>query len=353
MVKKKTQRQVPKEHLDIHPCCTPFEVPEDIPLEQQLDMYFKILLAREFDTRVRELWMAGHISGLAHSYVGAEAVAVGACGALRPDDWITSTHRGHGHVIAKGGDVKTMMAELHGKFEGYNRGKGGSMHIADVEHGMLGATGIVGSALPVAVGAAYASDLRGDGRVTICFHGDGGSNQGVWHESINMAAAWNLPVIFITENNQMAVATAFNRVARECDVYRRAGGYGIPGVQVDGFNPFAVYSATKAAVERARKGEGPTLIEAKFMRLLGHFVADDQSYRDLSEVEPWWELEPTVRMRAYFLDNKLVSDQELERIEGKALQDIADAIDYAQNKATEPPAETLLDDVYAHGEVIQ
>jgi pyruvate dehydrogenase E1 component alpha subunit len=296
--------------------------------------------------------MEKRIYGLAHAYVGAEAIAVGACEALNPDDWITSTHRGHGHVIAKGGDVNKMMAELHGRYEGYNHGKGGSMHIADVENGMLGATGIVGSGMPLAVGAAYASDLRGDGKVTICFHGDGGTNQGVWHESINIAAAWSLPVIFLTENNQMAIATRFDCVAGECNVHRRAAAYGIPGVLVDGFNPFAVYKAVKAAAERARNGAGPTLIEAKFMRLVGHFVADDQAYRDLKTVEPWWQLEPIKRMKSYFLDKKLTSAKRLNEIEKRAKSEIASAIEYAQIKCTEPPAETLYHDVYAHDEII-
>jgi pyruvate dehydrogenase E1 component alpha subunit len=341
------------ECTDLFPCYTELEAPAGLSVKDQLEMYYKINLIREFDTKVRDLWMDKHIYGLAHSYVGAEAIAVGACAALAPEDWITSTHRGHGHVIAKGGDVFKMMAELHGKYEGYNRGKGGSMHIADVEHGMLGATGIVGSGMPLAVGAAYASDLRGDGRVTICFHGDGGTNQGVWHESINMAAAWSLPVIFLTENNQMAIATRFDCVAGECNVHRRAHAYNIPGEVVDGFNPFAVYGAVKKAAGRARAGRGPTLIEAKFMRLLGHFVADDQGYRDLSAVEPWWEFEPVRRMRAYLLEKKIAPKKQVEEIERKARKAIADAIKYAQAECSEPPFETLYDDVYAHGEIIR
>jgi TPP-dependent pyruvate/acetoin dehydrogenase alpha subunit len=346
------KNRISKKTLQLFPCYKELEAPEDLSLEDQLEMYYKINLIREFDTKVRELWMEKHIYGLAHSYVGAEAIAVGACAALDPKDWITSTHRGHGHVIAKGGDVCKMMAELHGKYEGYNRGKGGSMHIADVDNGMLGATGIVGSGMPLAVGAAYASDLRGDGRVTICFHGDGGTHQGVWHESVNMAAAWLLPVIFLTENNQMAIATSLECVAGECNIHLRAAAYCIPGVIVDGFNPFEVYKAVKRAAERARRGEGPTIIEAKFMRLLGHFVADDQAYRDLNAVEPWWDFEPIRRMRTYFLSNKLVKTKDLELIEKRAQNEIAKAIEYAQKKCTEPSPETIYDDVYAHGETI-
>jgi acetoin:2,6-dichlorophenolindophenol oxidoreductase subunit alpha len=346
------KKKISKKALRLFPCYTELQAPEDLSLEDQLEMYYKINLIREFDTKVRELWMDKHIYGLAHSYVGAEAIAVGACAALNPSDWITSTHRGHGHVIAKGGDVYKMMAELHGKYEGYNHGKGGSMHIADVDNGMLGATGIVGSGMPLAVGAAYASDLRGDARVTICFHGDGGTHQGVWHESVNMAAAWLLPVIFLTENNQMAIATSLECVAGECNIHLRAAAYCIPGVIVDGFNPFEVYKAVKKAAERARRGEGPTIIEAKFMRLLGHFVADDQAYRDLKAVESWWDFEPIRRMRAYFLNNKLLKTKDLDSIEKRAQDEIAKAIEYAQKKCTEPSPETLYDDVYAQGEVI-
>jgi TPP-dependent pyruvate/acetoin dehydrogenase alpha subunit len=334
-------------------CYTPYVTPKNLTKEQQLDMYYKINLIREFDTKVRDLWMENTIYGLAHAYIGSEAVAVGACAALKPEDCITSTHRGHGHTIAKGGDVKIMMAELFGKYEGYNHGKGGSMHIADVEHGMLGATGIVGSGMPLAVGAAMASDRLKKGTVALCFHGDGGSNQGVWHESINMASAWKLPVIFVCENNQYAIATSIKSVTGEHNIYKRAQGYGIPGVLVDGFNCFAVYDAVETAAERARKGDGPTLIEAKTMRMLGHFVADDQWYRDLSQVEPWWDLEPIRRMHAYLLENRIADEAEVQEIEKKAKDDIAEAIRYASEECTEPPEDSLYTDVYAHGEIIK
>ena len=197
------------------PCLTPLKAPKGLSLKKQEEMFYTMCAVREFDTKVRELWMAGEIYGLAHSYVGAEAIAVGACSAINRDDYITSTHRGHGHTLAKGADPKDMMAELFGKFEGLNRGKGGSMHIADTDIGMLGATGIVGSGMPLALGAAMSADLKGDGRVAICFHGDGGTNQGVWHESINMAAAWNLPVVFLIENNQYAIATCISTITKE------------------------------------------------------------------------------------------------------------------------------------------
>ena len=309
-------------------------------------------LIREFDTQVRTLWMKNEIYGLAHSYVGAEAIAVGACANLSKEDFITSTHRGHGHTIAKGGDVRAMMAELHGKYEGLNRGKGGSMHIADVDIGMLGATGIVGSGMPIALGSAISANVLKNGRVTICFHGDGGTNQGVWHESLNMAAAWNLPAIFLIENNQYAIATEIGWVAKETDLYKRAVGYGIEGVQIDGFNVFEVYKAVKKAVEKAKNGGGPTLIEARFIRLLGHFVADDQWYRDLDAAQVFWEYEPVKRMREYFIAEGLLTEKQVDEIQQSAIDEIADAINYAQNECTEPPADTLYDDIYADGEII-
>jgi pyruvate dehydrogenase E1 component alpha subunit len=344
--------EIPPDVLTKFPCYTPLKSPKGLSVELQLELFYKINLIREFDSSLKALYAAQKIYGLAHPYVGAEAIAVGACAALRPSDFITSTHRGHGHVIAKGGDVKKMMAELFGKYEGYNKGKGGSMHIADVEHGMLGATGIVGSAMPHAVGAAYAFDYLGKDGVAICFHGDGGTNQGVWHESVNMAAAWKLPVIFLTENNQMAIATNLEWVTCECELNKRAVAYGIPGVCVDGFNPFAVYEAVKTAVDRARSGKGPTLVEAKIFRFLGHTAVDDQTYRDVKAVEPLWVLEPIRRLRHYFLENEIAAKEKLDSIENKARKEIAEAIQYASEHCTEPPAETVYDDLYAHGEKI-
>jgi TPP-dependent pyruvate/acetoin dehydrogenase alpha subunit len=245
------------------------------------------------------------------------------------------------------------MAELFGKFDGLNRGKGGSMHIADTSIGMLGATGIVGSGMPIALGAAMSADVLGNGRVAICFHGDGGTNQGVWHESINMAAAWKLPVIFLIENNQYAIATCLSSVTCENNLYKRAVGYGIEGVQVDGFNVFEVYKAVKKAVDKARAGGGPTLIEARFMRILGHFVADDQWYRDLDVANEFWNVDPVKRMKEYFVESGLMDAAAVDALQQKAIDTIAEAIDYARHECTEPPIDTLYDDIYANGEVIK
>ena len=335
------------------PCLKEYKAPAELSLERQKAMFRSMCLIREFDTQVRVLWMKNAIYGLAHSYVGAEAIAVGACAAIKPTDYITSTHRGHGHTIAKGANIRAMMAELHGKYEGLNHGKGGSMHIADVDIGMLGATGIVGSGMPIALGSALSAKVLGKDTVTICFHGDGGTNQGVWHESINMAAAWNLPAIFLIENNQYAIATELNWVSKETNLYKRAIGYGIEGVQVDGFNVFDVYDAVKNAVLKARDNKGPTLIEARFMRILGHFVADDQWYRNMEEAEAFWEVDPIKRMKEYFLREGLLEAAEIDALESSVLDEIADAIRYAQNDCTEPPAEILYDDIYADGETIR
>ena len=335
------------------PCLTELNAPEGLSLEKQKEMFRTMCVIREFDTKVKTLWMENKIYGLAHSYVAAEAIAVGGCFAIEKTDYITSTHRGHGHTVAKGACTRGMMAELHGKFEGLNRGKGGSMHIADVDIGMLGATGIVGSGMPLALGSALSAKVLNNNRVTICFHGDGGTNQGVWHETLNMAAAWNLPAVFLIENNQYAIATQLDWITKETNLYKRAAGYGVEGVQVDGFNVFEVYKAVKAAVEKARNGGGPTVIEACFMRILGHFVADDQGYRNVEEAELFWEVCPIKRMKEYFLRENLLETSEIEELEQSALDEIADAIHYAQHECTEPPFDTLYDDIYANGEIIR
>ena len=323
------------------------KAPPDISKEDQLEIFRKMALIREFDTNVKELWKQNFIYGLAHAYIGAEAVAVGACAALKKGDYITSTHRGHGHVIAMGGDVNKMMSELMGKADGYCKGKGGSMHIASVDDGMLGATGIVGSGMPIAVGAALSAQVLKKDYVTICFHGDGGTNQGVWHESLNLAAAWNLPVIFLCENNQWAISMPYEKAAKNPKVSDRAIGYGIPGVTVDGFNPFAVYEAVRDAAKRARKGEGPTLIEARYYRYIGHFVADDERYRDTTTSEPWEKnLDPIKRMREYLTNSQMATAEEVDEIYESAKNEVQDAIDHAKN-APEPDGVSLYKDVYS------
>jgi acetoin:2,6-dichlorophenolindophenol oxidoreductase subunit alpha len=331
---------------DLFPEMEPMQAPPDLNTGQQLDMFRRMTLIRAFELAVMDLWKKNVIYGLAHSYEGAEATAVGACTALRSGDYISSTHRGHGHTIAKGADVNLMMAELMGKYSGYCHGKGGSMHIAAVDEGMLGATGIVGSGVPIAVGAAFSARVLKKDYVTVCFHGDGATNQGVWHESINLASVWNLPVIFLCENNQWAISCPYEKAAKNTDIALRAIGYGIPGVTVDGFNPFSVYQAVKEAAERARRGEGPSLIVAKLYRYVGHFVADDQHYRDVSKNEPWLKLEPINRMAHYLIETGIASQLEVQNIQAGAQEAIAEAIEFGK-QSPEPPAESLFEGLYA------
>jgi TPP-dependent pyruvate/acetoin dehydrogenase alpha subunit len=330
----------------LFPELEPLVAPPELTAAEQLELFRKMTLIREFERSVMDLWKKNLIYGLAHSYEGAEAIAVGACAALRPTDTITSTHRGHGHTIAKGGDVLKMMAELMGKYPGYCHGKGGSMHIAAVDEGMLGATGIVGSGVPIAVGSGLTARVLKKDFVTVCFHGDGATNQGVWHESINLAAAWNLPVIFLCENNQWAISCPYDKASKNPDIALRAIGYGIPGVTVDGFNPFAVYRAVKEAAGRAKLKQGPTLVVAKCYRYVGHFVADDQHYRDLSKNDPWLKLEPVGRMARYLVEAGIASQEAVDAIHAASRLKVDEAIEFAK-AAPEPPPDSLYEGLYA------
>lgn len=340
----------------ILPCYTPMtELPQGLSLDEAVQMFADICRIREFELKVRDLWRANKIRGMCHAYYYGEAIAVGACHALQAGDYITSTHRGHGHALARGASPARMFAELFGKVEGYNKGKGGSMHIADVDSGILGATGIVGSGIAPATGAALSAKLQKNGKVSLSFFGDGAVNQGPFSESLNMAAAWDLPVIYLCEYNQWAIGTDYWRVTKEHDVYKRAAGFGMRGVQVDGFNVFAVYEAVKKAVEAARAGEGPTLIEARYMRMLGHHVGDDQNYRDrddLERIQVLYDIEPVRRTRQC-LEGLGVSTVRLDELEQNAKQEILDAIDYADTQCHEPGLDTLYEDVYADGEIIR
>jgi len=238
--------------------------------QQLLEMYRKMVTIRKFDERAVEEFHSGNIPGVVHAYIGQEAVAVGVCAALRQDDQIVSTHRGHGHTIAKGADLKPMMAELFGRIDGYCRGKGGSMHIADFSIGMLGANGIVGGGPPIATGAALAAQLEGSDRVGVAFFGDGASNEGAFHGSLNLASIWKLPAIYVCENNRWASGVAATNALSVEDVAVRAVSYNLPGVSVDGTDVLAVHEAAEQAVTRARAREGPTLIECKTYRWRGH-----------------------------------------------------------------------------------
>ena len=316
-----------------------------LSLEDKLEMYRKMYLIRTFEERAEELYMEGKIWGTFHLYVGEEAVAVGACYALRADDYITSTHRGHGHCIAKGADVKRMMAELLARDTGYCHGLGGSMHIADVEKGNLGATGIVGSGIPIATGAALGCKLQKNDKVVLCFFGDGAANTGAFHESVNMAAIFNLPVVFICENNMYAMSFPAQKAFALPDIAERAKGYGIPGVSIDGNNVLEVYETAQIAIERARQGEGPTFIEARTYRWKGHSKSDRQAYRTKEEVREWMNRDPIKFLEKYLREEK-VKEEELENIKKQVEREIEEAIEFAL-ESPEPTLEEARRMVYA------
>lgn len=314
--------------------------------EDLLEAYRRMKTIREFEERVHVEFAKGGIPGFVHLYAGEEASAAGVCMNLNDDDKIASTHRGHGHCIAKGVEVKGMMAEIYGKSTGTCRGKGGSMHIADLDTGMLGANGIVGGGPPLVCGAALAAKIKGTGGVAVAFFGDGASNQGTTFEAMNLASAWKLPAIFVAENNGYAEATSSKFSVACGDISTRAAGFGMPGITIDGHDFFAVYAAINTAVQRARNGEGPSLVEVKLDRFFGHFEGDNQSYRGPDEVK-------NVRANKDCLQrfiNKVSKDHniaqhELSNIDAEVAKLIDEAV-AAAIAAPSPAAEELLTDVY-------
>jgi pyruvate dehydrogenase E1 component alpha subunit len=318
----------------------------DIPRETLILMYDRMLRIRHFEDRVKDLFAAGEMPGFVHLYLGQEAVAVGACAPLNDDDYITSTHRGHGHIIAKGGDMKLMMAELYGKATGYNKGKGGSMHIADPRLGILGANGIVGAGLPIATGAGLSAKLRNTGQVAVCFFGDGASNQGTFHEAINIAAAFDLPVVYVCENNLYAVGTRQANVRKVEDIADRGMGYAIPGLAIDGNDVVAVYEACREAVGRARNGLGPTLIECKTYRWRTHFEGEPDTYRPPEEVEAWIKREPIAPYCKLLVEQGVLSQAEADEVETGVLQELDEAVEFARQSPL-PEPESALEDLWA------
>jgi pyruvate dehydrogenase E1 component alpha subunit len=311
--------------------------------EKLVEMYRKMLEIRFFEEKVFELYAQNLVPGTIHLYAGEEAVAVGVCSSLRRDDYITSTHRGHGHCIAKGADLKRTMAEILGKKTGYCKGKGGSMHIADFSIGMLGATAVVGAGIPIAVGAGLSIKLRGTDQVVGCFFGEGASNQGTFHEGINMASAWKLPVVFACENNLYAMGTRQSAVMAIQNVADRAVAYGIPGAVVDGNDVLAVYEATQTAVKRARRGEGPTLIECKTYRHKGHSRVDPARYRPKGEVEEWLAKDPIKRFREKLLQTNTLTEAEIQQIEEGTSAEVEEAVKFAVESQFPAPEEALQD----------
>lgn len=314
-----------------------------IAKDKLVEMLRTMLRIRTFEESVQKEFAAGNIPGIVHLYLGEEAIAAGACANLRTDDYIVSTHRGHGHLIAKGGKTDLMMAEVLGKKTGYCHGKGGSMHVADPDIGMLGANGIVGAGLPIATGAAASAQIRGTDQVAICFFGEGASNTSRFHESINMGAAWKLPVIYLIENNLWAVSTRSTDVMGESELTDRAIGYGIPGVSVDGNDAVAVYKAVETAVARARKGDGPTLLECKTYRWRGHMEGDPQFYKPKEEAAEWLKKDPLPRYRKYLVDGGVMTTGEIEGVEREMVEEMEKALKFAKDSPFPAPEETLED----------
>jgi len=308
--------------------------------------YKKMLHTRLFESQVDAFFAKGMIHGTTHLSIGQEAFAIGSTAALHADDLITSTHRGHGECIGKDADINLMMAELMGKSNGYCKGKGGSMHIADLERGNLGANGVVGGGYAIAVGAALTQQMKKTGKVVLCFFGDGASNEGSFHESLNLASIWKLPVVFMCTNNHYGMSMSLERSTSVAKIAERAAAYSMPGVTVDGNDPIKVYEATLAAVERARNGEGPSIVEGITYRWLGHSKSDANKYRTKEEIQSWKDKCPIQAFEKYLVENQIATQQEVDAIAAGAKEDIAHAVAFGQ-QGTYPGIETLEEDVYA------
>ncbi len=327
-----------------------FKKPEDVTTPIELDGYGKSFLkllflrmvrAREFEEQLYYLFLTTKMPGTMHQATGQEAVAVGVASALKIDDYVTSTHRGHAHCIAKDVPLDVMMAEMFAKRNGVCKGMGGSMHLCDFSRGMLGAFGIVGAGIPIATGAALTSVIKGTTQVAVSFFGDGAINEGVFHESLNMAALWKLPVVYVIENNQYALSMPNDLVSAVTDLSSRGCSYGIPGEKADGNNVIAVYAAAKRAIEKARGGGGPTILECITYRIRGHARFEPAEYRNKAEVEQWEKFDPIKRFKDAALSGGVLSTQELESIEKQVEAEIASAVDFA-NSGEEVGAEDYL-----------
>ncbi len=305
------------------------------------DFYTNMYKIRRFEEEVFEFYKTGQMAGLAHLYIGEEAVATGAMAAIEARDYIGSTHRGHGHLVARGADMKRMMAEILGKKTGYSKGKGGSMHIMAMDLGILGANGIVGGGIPTATGAGYSIKYRGTDQVTLCFFGDGASNQGTFHECINMAAAWDLPVVYIIENNRFGISVDSHRVTKEHDLAKRAVGYGIPGYTIDGNDVELVYETVKKAVAHARAGKGPSIIECKTWRHHGHNGADNCAYRNPEEDAAWKARDPMELFKA----KGYLTEDEIRAIEEEVDKEMEEVCKFAA-ESPYPDASELMEDIF-------
>ncbi len=319
--------------------------------EQLMSFYETMIRIRRFEEETFEFYKKGLMAGLAHLYLGEEAIATGVCAALKEEDYIGSTHRGHGHLVARGADTDRMMAEILGKKTGYSNGKGGSMHIMAMDKGILGANGIVGGEIPIATGAAYSAKYRGTDQVAVSFMGDSATNEGTFHESINMAAAWDLPCIYVIENNLYGISVDIRDVTNTPDLAVRAQAYNIPGIVVDGMDVVAVYEAAKKAVERARKGEGPTIVECKTYRWQGHHVGDPATYRKRkseSEKEDWMKKDPIPALKEAVLKAGIADEEDFTKLDRLVEDEIQEAVQFAV-ESEYPPAEDAYTDVFQQG----
>ena len=314
--------------------------------DQLLEMYAAMLRVRLFEERARELYAGGRIPGFIHLSVGQEAVAVGVCAALRRDDYLLSTHRGHGHLIAKGGSLRALMAELYGKATGCCKGKGGSMHIADASVGYLGANGVLAAGCVLAPGVGLSIQMRKTDQVVVAIFGDGAANRGPFHEGVNLAALWRAPAVFVCENNRWASTTAQAVSTAGGSIAQRAAGYGIPGVTVDGNEVLAVFEAVGEAVARARRGEGPSLVEAQTIRWLGHYEGDPQLYRGKDEVAEGRGRDPVGRLRQVLEERNLLDAAHAARIEAAVKGEIDDAVAFAEASPL-PDARAAFEDLFA------
>ena len=314
--------------------------------QTSLEMLRQMLRIRHFEEHVYQMYLSKRIPGMSpHLSVGQEAVAAGVCQALEPKDYLLTTHRGHGHVLAKGAEMKIMLAEILGKETGYCRGRGGSMHIADVKLNIIGANGIVGGGLPIAVGVALSSVYRKIGAVTVCFFGDGASNIGAFHEALNMASVMKLPVIWVCENNQYALSTHIDNSLSSSSVAERASAYAMPGYKIDGNDVIEVYETAVRAVSDARAGKGPSIIEACTYRWYGHGASDNRSYRTREEEAQWKEKCPIVRYKQKLLSEKLLSQEQMDSLESQVEEEVKEAIEFSESSAL-PAADGVMDYIF-------
>lgn len=319
-------------------------MPSSPTKENLISMYRKMFLVRRFEERAGQQYGLGKIAGFCHLYIGQEAVAVGADEAIRPDDYMLAAYREHGHALARGADPGMVMAELFGRGTGYSKGKGGSMHIFDIEHHFYGGYGIVGGQIPLAAGMAFASRYRGEDRITVCFFGEAAANQGSFHETLNMASKWKLPVIYVCENNRYGMGTAINRVAAVPEIYKRASAYAMRGEQVDGMDALEVFEAVSDCAAYCRAGKGPVLLEANTYRFRGHSMADPATYRDKLEVDEERKNDPIPKLRAHILKVKAASEAQLDAIDAEVKKVVDEAVKFA-DASPEPSLEELWRDV--------